>query len=74
MQACLKPALAAALRLTKQPRQPLPFPLQEEVILETGAVPNATAKVMTVHAIPSFASRDILEALVGEGLLEAPAA
>ena len=56
---------------------PLPFPrphLQEEVVLETAVVQNATVEVMAVHAIPSFASKDILEALAGEGLLEAPAA
>lgn len=46
--------------------------LQEEVILETAAVQNATAEVMAVHAIPSFASKDILEALKSEGLLEEP--
>ena len=48
--------------------------LQEEVTLETAAVQNATAEVMAVHAIPSFASKDILEALKTEGLLEEPSA
>ncbi|KAI7845653.1 hypothetical protein COHA_000767 [Chlorella ohadii] len=42
----------------------------EEVVLETAAVANATAEVMAVHAIPSFASKDIVEALAKEGLLK----
>ncbi len=46
------------------------LPLQEEVVLETAAVANATAEVMAVHAIPSFASKDIVEALAKEGLLK----
>ncbi|PRW44318.1 protease Do-like 9 [Chlorella sorokiniana] len=46
----------------------------EEVILETAAVQNATADVMAVHAIPSFASKDIVDALGKEGVLKEPTA
>lgn len=43
-------------------------------MLETAAVWNATTEVMAVHAIPSFASKDVVEALVKEGVLKKPAA